>query len=146
MSIEMKPTQGIDPEAKAYLDLVWEHPLRPIRTDAEVEDACAMMNRLADRDTLSPGQRDYMIVLATLIEAFEDEHEPRREPISGADALRLLLEEHGMSPAQLADEFGVAEEQVANYLSGTGLLDPALGVQLARRFKMDPTLFVGPPA
>src|ERR1017187_4749966 len=47
---------GTDP---AYLALIRRFPLRPIRTDAELDAASGVVDELTDRDNLSPAESDY---------------------------------------------------------------------------------------
>ena len=64
------------PHGEGYLALIRELPLRPIRTEAELDRAIAMVDALGDRDTLAPDEHDYLLVLADLIEKYEDEQYP----------------------------------------------------------------------
>ncbi len=72
MSIDTEPTVGTPTDA--YLDLVRAFPLRVIRTDGEHDRAIEVINGIADRKghTL-PGEHDYFLVLAMLIEQYESE-------------------------------------------------------------------------
>ena len=60
-----------------YLELVQYVPLRPIHNDEELDEAINMVNYLVDqrdRRSWTPDERDYLDVLADLIEKYEDEH------------------------------------------------------------------------
>ena len=48
---------GTDPN---YLALIRRLPLRPIRSDAELEAATRLVDELTDRDDLSPAESDYL--------------------------------------------------------------------------------------
>src|SRR5258708_3211615 len=52
----------------AYLILIQCFPLRPIRTDAELDAASRIIDELIDRDDLSLAERDYLDVLSDLVE------------------------------------------------------------------------------
>jgi len=43
-----------------YIELVHRFPLRPLRSDAELEKAIAIIDELVTRDDLTPGESDYL--------------------------------------------------------------------------------------
>jgi antitoxin component HigA of HigAB toxin-antitoxin module len=60
-----------------YFDLVRAFPLRPIRSAEEHDRAIATVDALSDRrPELRPEEYDYLIVLALLIERYEDDLYP----------------------------------------------------------------------
>ena len=62
------------PSPDTYLDLVRAFPLRPIKSSDDHDRAIATINALADRRAeWVPGEDDYFLVLALLIERYEDE-------------------------------------------------------------------------
>jgi HTH-type transcriptional regulator / antitoxin HigA len=65
--------QGADDN---YLGLVREFPLRPIRSDAELDRAIAIIDSLITRDDLKLGEEDYVDVLSDLVHRYEAEHDP----------------------------------------------------------------------
>ena len=70
MSIDTEATVGTPTDA--YLDLVRAFPLRVIRTDEEHDRAIEVINGIADRKgRTQPGEHDYFLVLAMLIERYE---------------------------------------------------------------------------
>jgi hypothetical protein len=54
-----------------YLKLVRALPLRPIRSEADLDRAMAMIDALSDRSRLTADERDYWTVLTRLIEDYE---------------------------------------------------------------------------
>src|SRR4051812_1534937 len=86
-----------------YLSLIRGFPLRPLRSDSDLEAAIAMADALVDRAELLPEEQDYLDVLSKLIEDYEDEHDPLQD-ITGVEALRFLIEENGLSQSQLSKE------------------------------------------
>ena len=61
----------------AYLKLIRRFPLRPIRSDADLDRAIAMVDALAARiKDLTPDERDYLDVLADLVEKYETDAIP----------------------------------------------------------------------
>jgi HTH-type transcriptional regulator / antitoxin HigA len=65
------------PTPDVYLDLVRAFPLRPLRSIDELDRAIAAIDALADRrDEWGVDEHDYFLVLALLIERYEDEIYP----------------------------------------------------------------------
>jgi HTH-type transcriptional regulator / antitoxin HigA len=58
-------------DTQRYLDMVKAFPLRPIRSDAQANQAFLVVQMLKDRTDLGPGERDYIEVLEDLIEKCE---------------------------------------------------------------------------
>ena len=93
----------------SYFDLVRRFPLRPIRTRRGYAQAAAVMDELAVRDerTLDAGERDYLAVLADLIESYDEQHHrlalSRKAPVQ---VLKYLMKESGMRPTDLARVIG----------------------------------------
>lgn len=76
MAIELE-IAGTEPAGDPYLDLVRAFPLRPIRSAEEHDRAIATIDALSDRrPELRPEEHDYLIVLALLIELYENEIYP----------------------------------------------------------------------
>lgn len=123
-----------------YLELVRRFPLRPVRTEAELDAATAVVDSLIDQETLSAAEQDYLDVLSDLVEAYETVHYPD-EPVSDADMLRFLIETKGVSQAQVAREARIAESTVSEVLSGRRALNRAQIGKLAAYFRVSPGVF-----
>src|SRR5437762_12087877 len=91
-----------------YLDLVRQFPLRPLRTDADLDAAVAVIDTLIDRPKLTAPERDYLDVLSDLVEAYEAENVPVR-PLGDADLLRFLIEQQDVPQVGVAAGAGIAE-------------------------------------
>jgi HTH-type transcriptional regulator/antitoxin HigA len=128
-------------EGRGYLTLIQEFPLRPIRSEADLDRAIAMIAALSDRETLSPDEHDYLLVLSDIIEKYEDERHPIRA-ISGVSMLRYLIESKGVAWAKVAAEAGIAESTLSEILSGKRKLGTKHITALARYFQVDPGLFI----
>ena len=100
-----------------------------------------MVNALSDREALSPDEHDYLLVLSSLIERYEDERYPI-PAVSGIAMLRYLIESRGVSRAKVAAEAGIAESTLSEILSGKRKLGIRHVTILARYFKVDPGLFI----
>jgi antitoxin component HigA of HigAB toxin-antitoxin module len=71
---------------KTYDQLLAMHPLRPIHNDEEFEHATEIIDLLAGHD-LNADQEDYLDVLSTLVEAYENAYYSLDNPaICGLDA------------------------------------------------------------
>jgi HTH-type transcriptional regulator / antitoxin HigA len=60
--------------SERYMALIQEFPLRPIRSEKGLDRAIARIDTLSDRGKLASEEHDYMLVLASLIEEYEEEH------------------------------------------------------------------------
>ena len=127
-----------------YLDLVRQFPLRPLRTDADLDAAVAVIDSLIDRPRLSAPEQDYLDVLSDLVEAYEAEAVPMR-PVGDADLLRFLIEQKGVTQAEAAAGAGIAESTVSEVLRGKRRLNRAQIVKFARYFHVEPGAFLSEP-
>lgn len=124
-----------------YLDLIRRFPLRPLRTDADLDAAVAVIDGLIDRRTLSAAEQDYLDVLSDLVEAYEDEAEPM-PPVSDASLLRFLIEQKGVTQARAATGAGIAESTISEVLAGKRKLNRTQIAKLARYFHVEPGAFL----
>jgi HTH-type transcriptional regulator / antitoxin HigA len=129
------------PQEEGYLALIRELPLRPIRSETDLDRAITMVDALGDRETLDPGEHDYLLVLSGLIEKYEDERYPT-SAVSGVSMLRYLIESKGVSRAKVAAEAGIAESTLSEILAGKRKLGIRHVTILAQYFKVDPGLFI----
>ncbi len=123
-----------------YLELVRTFPLRPLRTDADLDAAVAVVDSLIDQDELSPPEQDYLDVLSDLVEAYEEDAVPIK-PVGDADMLRLLIEAKGVTQAQAAKEAGIAESTISEVLAGKRKLNRTQIGKLSRYFHVGPGAF-----
>jgi HTH-type transcriptional regulator/antitoxin HigA len=79
---------------------------RLVRDRVDLENVRAVADAMAGQ-TLSADQGDYFDMLCRLIEDYEQAHDPVPSPkVSGLEVLRHLLDEHGMSGADLSRLLG----------------------------------------
>jgi HTH-type transcriptional regulator/antitoxin HigA len=129
------------PAGPRYHELVHRFPLRVLRRDADLDAAITVVNSLIDRPGLSPDEQDYLDVLARLVEDYEAAHDPL-PALPGAEALRFLIAENGLSQARLSRETGVPVTTLSEVLTGKRGISPKVRAALAARFKVGPELFV----
>jgi HTH-type transcriptional regulator / antitoxin HigA len=124
-----------------YLELVRAFPLRPIRTNAELDEAVAVVDSLIDQDELSAPEQDYLVVLSDLIETYENEAVPMK-PVADADMLRFLIECKEETQAAVAKGVGISESTISEVLAGKRKLNRKQIGKLARYFHVEPGVFM----
>jgi antitoxin component HigA of HigAB toxin-antitoxin module len=104
---------------KSYLSLVGEFPLLPIRSNAEYARAAKIVHRLALREgKRNSGEEAYLEVLEGLVERYDRDHFPIDvESVSPTHALRMLVEQSGMSVTELGEILG-SKGTASELLSG----------------------------
>jgi HTH-type transcriptional regulator/antitoxin HigA len=128
------------------LEDAWIHlqalvPMAAIRTEPQYDQALETLNRLLDTvgDDETHPLYDLLDTLGVLIHTYEESHAPARD-ISGIDVLKLLMEEHQLTTADLP-ELGTPA-QVAEILAGLPALNVAQIHTLAKRFGVSAATFV----
>jgi HTH-type transcriptional regulator / antitoxin HigA len=123
-----------------YLKLVRAFPLRPIRSESELDHAIEVTDSLLDRDDLDDGEEDYLDVLGDLVYKYEADHDPIQE-VSDADMLRFLLDSKGISQTELAQQSGIAESTISEILRGKRALSRRHIAALSCVFHVSPAVF-----
>jgi HTH-type transcriptional regulator / antitoxin HigA len=123
-----------------YLNWIRAFPLRPIRTDAELDEALAIIDRLLDQKRLAAEERDYLDVLSSLVQRYESEKHPTPS-VSDAAMLRHLIEAKQVAQAQVARATGIAESTISAVLAGDRRLNREHIEKLARYFHVGPDAF-----
>jgi HTH-type transcriptional regulator / antitoxin HigA len=123
-----------------YLELVRTFPLRPLRTDADLDAAVAIVDSLIDQDKLTAPEQDYLDVLSDLVEAYETEAVPMT-PVGDADMLRFLIEQKGVTQVEAAKQAGIAESTISEVLAGKRKLNRTQISKLAGYFHVTPGAF-----
>jgi HTH-type transcriptional regulator / antitoxin HigA len=138
-----RPQPGAD--NRRYLTLVRKLPLRPIRSEGELDRAIAMVDSLIVRGDLDDGERDYLLVLGRLVEDYEKEAHPIG-PVPDAVMLRFLIDSNGMTQAAVAAGTGIAESTISEVLAGKKTFRRQQLATLARFFRVSPDVFsLDPP-
>lgn len=116
-------------------------PLLTIRNDDEYDAAVERMNKLLDEIGADEKHPLYSLLdtLGTLIQAYEEEHHPLPEA-TGADVLRFLMDEHGLTQSNLP-EVG-SQGVVSEVLNGKRELNIRQIRALAERFDVSVAAFV----
>jgi HTH-type transcriptional regulator / antitoxin HigA len=128
-------------DLNGYLKLVRQLPLRPIRSEKELDRAIAMIDSLLDRDRLSPAEQDYLDVLGDLVERYEDQAYPIPD-VSDGDMLRFLIDQREIAQAEIARATGIRESRISEVLSGKRKLTRTQITRLAAYFRVSPAVFL----
>ncbi len=123
-----------------YLALVSRFPLRPIRSNKELDAAVEMVDSLLDRKNLFSEEKDYLEVLGDLIERYESEEHPVA-PVSDAQMLHHLIEAKGVSQTQVSSATGIADSTISEVLKEKRSLNRNHIGKLARYFNVSPNVF-----
>ena len=116
-------------------------PVLTIRNEREYNTAMKRLNELLDEigDDEKHPLYSLLDTLGTLIEAYEEEHHPIPDS-SGADVLRYLMDEHGLTQSSLP-EIG-SQGVVSEVLNGKREMNVRQIRLLAKRFKVSTAVFV----
>jgi HTH-type transcriptional regulator/antitoxin HigA len=108
--------------ATTTLDFSKPHVLRNAR---EYKAAVAEIDNLLDRDP-RPGSEEYdrLKFLSVLVEAYEDEHDPIDETGTPQSVVSFMLEQSGMTKADLAPLMG-GRGRVSEFFAGKRRLSVA---------------------
>jgi len=138
-----RSSRGLD----GYLELIRAFPLRPIRTERELDRATNVINVLLDRGRLTSAEEDYLDVLSDLVERYEDKHHRiATAGLTDAEMLAHLLEAKDVTQAEVARATGIRESRISEVLSGKRQLTRNQIGKLAAYFWVSPAVFlpVGP--
>lgn len=126
---------------KTFAGLCRLLPPRPIHDETDYENAIEMLDSLVGFKLIKD-QLDYVVVLTTLVGAYEDEHYAiDTSDATGVDALKYLLEQNEMSASDLGVLLG-NRSLGSKILRGERELSKAHLRILAERFKVDAGLFL----
>ena len=125
-----------------YLDLVREFPLRPIRSEKQLDRATSIIHSLIDRmDQLGPGEQDYLDVLADIVEKYELEHHPI-EDVSDIEMLQHLIDSKDASQRQVALGSKISISTLSDILTGRRSMNRSHIEKLSKYFRVEPAVFL----
>ncbi len=126
------------------MELIARFPLRPLRSERDLDRATKIANELAVRGDLARGEQDYLDVLTDLIAAYERAHYPIPD-LYGPEMLRHLLGERGVSQVEVAREMGISPSTVSDILRGKRGIGRKHLDAFARYFHVSPAVFLPEP-
>lgn len=100
-----------------YLDLVIAFPLLVVKNEDELKASIKVMDKLVGKGDLDDGEEAYLDALSNLIADYENK-EYHIGPVSDADMLRFLMEQKGVTQAELAKGSKVSKSTVSEILAG----------------------------
>jgi HTH-type transcriptional regulator/antitoxin HigA len=112
-----------------------------IENDAELTRALALVDRLWTSD--DPADIARLRAQAQLIAAYEESRWPRR-PARTADLIRYLMDQHGLTRADMVPILGTPS-RVSEVLAGKKGLSMAMVQRLRARFHVPADLLLPPP-
>ncbi len=125
---------------KDYQALLALHMLRPVHDNVEYQNALEILDALAGH-SLTSDQDDYFEALSLFVEAYETAHLPGFSPKTGLPLLKHLIEESGMSAADLARLLRVDRSLGVRILNGERNLTLDHVKKLTERFHVPAELF-----
>jgi HTH-type transcriptional regulator / antitoxin HigA len=131
-----KAAVGHDP----YATLVENLPLRPLRSDAELDRAVAVIDSLINRGDLEPGEQDYLDVLTAIVERYETAEHPM-PVVSDAAMLRHLIDARGVTQSKLAAEVKIPMSTISEVLNGKRRLTRNHIAALSKYFSVSSAVF-----
>ena len=131
-----------EPIPRSYAELLALHMPRPINDEADLENAIEIVDRLAVLKRPTRDQRDYLELLTTLIEKYEEDNEPiDTSALTPLDRVKFLLDSHDMSASDLGRLLG-QRELGPKIVSGARELSKANIRKLMRHFGVSADTFI----
>ncbi len=115
--------------------------IRPIRTEEDYEAALARIEALWDA-TPDSEEADELEVLATLVDVYEEKHEPIPPP-DPVEAILFRLEQSGRTRKDLAEILGVGRGRVSEILNRRRGLSLSMIRKLARSMNIPAEVLIG---
>lgn len=128
-------------DRKRYAVLLAEALPRVIESDAELDRAAALLERLDfAKRRLTAEQRTIQKLLAQLIQNYDDTRHALPK-VAPREALAILMEQQGLRQTDLVSLVG-SRGSVSDILSGRRGVSKAVAVRLAAHFRVSVDLFL----
>jgi HTH-type transcriptional regulator / antitoxin HigA len=124
-----------------YLELIRSFPLRPIRSEAELDRAETMLHQLLDASSLSAPEQDYLEILGNLIEEYETKAYPM-EPLPPHKMLAQSIESRGVTQTEVSRATGIPVSTISELIAQKREFNRAHIEKLCAYFGLDPRAFV----
>jgi HTH-type transcriptional regulator / antitoxin HigA len=144
--MEVKPMRTAATKKRdSYLELIRSFPVRPIRSEEELDQATAVLLKLArskPEEQMDGGELDYMEALTCMVQRFEQARRESALPkLSPIERLKFLMEQRQMSVNDLGRVIG-SQPNASLILHGKRALSRTHILKLARHFSVSPALFM----
>jgi HTH-type transcriptional regulator/antitoxin HigA len=125
-----------------YQALLLEYTPRPITTEREYRRALKYVE--TNLEPHPPKAKALLLdLLATLIADYEDREQHFQVPDAApGELLAFLIEQRGITRAELARQTDVPRQKITNAINGTRPLSKGHAIKLAEYFKLKPSAFV----
>ncbi|GAP95193.1 hypothetical protein NIES2104_17130 [Leptolyngbya sp. NIES-2104] len=127
-------------DRQSYTDLLVRYQPKPILTDAENEAAIALAQELEHRPQRTPEEDLFLELLVTLIEKFENEHEPILSG-SASSIVQHLMEVRELDAVDLLPILGT-QTAITEILENKRQIQQNEARKLADFFHVDISLFL----
>jgi HTH-type transcriptional regulator/antitoxin HigA len=127
-----------------YVEIMKDFPLRPLQSDAELDNAIKILNGFLDRgiDNLNGDEYDYFDILGDLIHTYEETHDPL-PPILPHESLRYLIEDaKQVSIAEVARQTKTSARTIRRILAGEQEMNIRHIKAFAKYFNVLPDAFL----
>jgi HTH-type transcriptional regulator/antitoxin HigA len=125
-----------------YLKLASVFPIRPLSSDADLDEAIRVVDRLLSRKkTLDYQEQGYLDSLSHEIERYEAANVTMPD-VSGAAMLRHLIEARDITLSDVAASTGIAISTLSSVLRGNRELNRRHIEKLAPYFGVSPGVFI----
>jgi HTH-type transcriptional regulator/antitoxin HigA len=141
-----KPARKSSPRSRrassSYLALAAAYPIHPIRSDEDLDEAIAVLDRLLSRrKALDSQEQDYRDSLSHEIERYEAAAVPM-PAVSAPAMLKHLIESRDVTLSEVADAVGIVVSTLTSILTGKRRLNLGHIAKLAPYFGVEPGEFL----
>ncbi len=131
---------GTRKASETYFEPAKCFPLRPIRSERDLDRAQATIDDLIDRARLDAGEDDYLDVLSDLVEKYEEKHYPMGHASDSA-MLKHLIEAKEVTQRAVALATGIPVSTICEIVAGKRQVSRANIGKLAKYFQVSPAVF-----
>lgn len=127
--------------SKKYLELIRSFPLRPIHSEADLDRATSVMHKLLDVENLTPPEQDYLQILGSLIEEYEEKAHPI-EDVPAHEMLAGLMDVNNVTQTALSKATGIPVSTISELLSQKREFNVRHIEKLCSYFGLGPAAFI----
>ncbi len=129
--------------ATSYLDLLITYQPRHIRSEAEADRIQGLIDELIDKGNLSADERDFLLLLGSLIALWEEDREAMPD-IAPRELVKALLEARELPRQALVGPVFPSKSVASEVLNGKRTLTYDFVARLAAFFAVSPAFFFPP--
>ncbi|MBK8223871.1 MAG: helix-turn-helix domain-containing protein [Candidatus Obscuribacter sp.] len=130
--------------SKEYQALIERFPLRPIKSDEELDKAHEISMELHKKgESLTDDEGDYLSMLTDAIQRYEDRHHRvNTDGVQPYEILQYLMTQHSLGQSDLKVILGVPQGRASELMNGKRELTKEQLALLAMRFNVSPNVFL----